>query len=149
MRPGVPHFVIGPEDAICYGGHFYATSHMHTTLQSLVHSFVVSDFITNITHHPSRSLLRRIVLLYYIGLVEERFQSTGKVGFLFLPHVSDSIHKMSNTLMCQISTRSMVCSTCYQPAFWPSSETSWIFVPTALRTKEKTFQCLPLNKPCL
>ena len=83
MRPGVPHFVFGPEDAICYGGHFYTTSLMQMTLQSLVHSFVVGDFVTNITHHPSRSLLRRIVLLSHIGLVEDRFQPTGMVGSLF------------------------------------------------------------------
>jgi hypothetical protein len=80
MRPGVPHFVFGPEDTICYGGHFYATSLMQNTLQSLVHSFVVGDFVTNITHHPSRSLLRRIVLLYRIGLMEDRFRTTGEVG---------------------------------------------------------------------
>ena len=92
MRPGVPHFVFGPEDTICYGGHFYASSLMQNTLRSLVHSFVVGEFITNITHHPSRSLLRRIVLLYRIGLVEDRFQATGKIGLLFLPHSFDTVH---------------------------------------------------------
>jgi len=88
MRPGVPHFVFGPEDTICSGGHFYATSLMQQTLRSMVHSFVVSEFITNITHHPSRSLLRRIVLLYRIGLVEQRFQRTGKIAYLFPLHFS-------------------------------------------------------------
>jgi len=80
MRPGVPHFVFGPEDTICYGGHFYATALMQNTLQSLVHSFVVGDFVTNITHVPSRSLLRRIVLLYQTDLKEDHFQCTGE-GF--------------------------------------------------------------------
>ena len=82
MRPGVRHFIFGPKDTICYGGHFYTTSLMQNTLQSLVHSFVVGVFVTNITHRPSRSLLRRIVLLYRIGLVEEHFHPAGDVGYL-------------------------------------------------------------------
>ena len=50
---------------------------MQKTLQSLVHSFVLSDFITNITHYPSRLLLRRIILLFGLGLVEGRIKITG------------------------------------------------------------------------
>ena len=83
MQPGVPHFVFGPEDTICYGGHFYVTALMQNTLQSLLHSFIVGDFITNITHLPSRSLLRRLVLLYHIGLVEDQFQHTDKLDAFF------------------------------------------------------------------
>lgn len=79
MRPGTPHFVFGPEDTICYGGHFYATSQMQATLPSLIHSFVLGYFVTNSNHSPAWSLLRRIVLLYHYGLVEERFKATGKV----------------------------------------------------------------------
>jgi len=86
MRPGVPHFVFGLEDTICSGGHFYGTSLMQNTLQSLVHSFVVGDFVTNITHHPSRSVLRRIVLLYQTGLMENRFQCSGEE--VLITHIS-------------------------------------------------------------
>lgn len=58
---------------------------MQLTLQSLLHSFVVGEFITNISHHPSRALLRRIVILYGRGLVEDCLQPTGNdQGFLFL-----------------------------------------------------------------
>ena len=89
MQPGVPHFVFGPEDTICYGGHFYATALMQNTLRSLLHSFVVGDKVTNITHLPSRSLLRRLVLLYHIGLVENRFQHTGKVDSFFPVNIAD------------------------------------------------------------
>jgi len=84
MQPGVPHFVYGPENAICSGGHYYATCLMQATLQSLVHSFVVGDFITNIIHHPSRQLLRRIVLLYGLGLVENCIKVTGEPPFFML-----------------------------------------------------------------
>jgi len=57
MRPGVPHFVYGLESAITHGGHFYSSSLMQATLQSLVHTFVLSDFISNMFHYPSRQLL--------------------------------------------------------------------------------------------
>jgi hypothetical protein len=51
---------------------------MQMTLQSLIHSFVLNDFITNTTHHPSRQLLRRIVLFFGLGLVEGRLELEGK-----------------------------------------------------------------------
>ena len=40
MRPGIPHFVYGPENTICYGSHFYTMCLMQLTLQSLMHSFI-------------------------------------------------------------------------------------------------------------
>ena len=84
MRPGIPHFVYGPENTICYGGHFYVTCLMQLSLQSLVHGFVVGEFITNISHHPSQALLRRIVILYGRGLVEDCLRLTGNgQGFYF------------------------------------------------------------------
>lgn len=77
MQPGCPHFVYGPENTICHGGHYYATCLMQATLQSVVHNFVVGVFITNTTHQPSRLLLRRIILFYGLGLVENRIKVTG------------------------------------------------------------------------
>jgi hypothetical protein len=69
MRPGVPHFVYGLEDAITHGGHFYSSSLMQATLQSLIHTFVLSDFISNTNHNPSRQLLRRIVTFWGLGVL--------------------------------------------------------------------------------
>jgi hypothetical protein len=92
MRPGVPHFVYGPEHTLCYGGHFYTTSLMQATLTSLAHSFIVGDLITNATHHPSRSLLRRIVLLFHVGLMEHQFHHTGRYpSTVFLVHPSNGV----------------------------------------------------------
>ena len=79
LKPGTPHFVYGPEPSICDGGHFYSTSQMQLTLASLVHSFVVGNFVTEIHHHQSRQLLSRIVLLYGLGLVENNIKSTGMI----------------------------------------------------------------------
>jgi len=36
MQPGTPHFVYGLEHTITYGGHFYASSLMQATTESLV-----------------------------------------------------------------------------------------------------------------
>ncbi|KAF8969125.1 hypothetical protein BDZ97DRAFT_1915488 [Flammula alnicola] len=43
---------------------------MQRSVQSLLHSFALSNFITNITHHPSRALLRRMLMFCYMGLIE-------------------------------------------------------------------------------
>ena len=80
MRPGVPHFVYGLEDTIIHGGHFYSSSLMQATAESLVHSFVLSDFISNTFHDPSCQLLRRIVLFWGHALLEKRLTSKGKAA---------------------------------------------------------------------
>lgn len=77
MKANMPHFVYGLEPAIIHGGHFYMMDLMQETLQSLVHSLVLSDFITNITHHPSRALLRRMLIFCYMGLVENMVRALG------------------------------------------------------------------------
>jgi hypothetical protein len=78
MRPGQPHFVYGPEHTIAYGGHFYASCLMQDTLQSVVHNFVLSNFITNTSHHASRELLRKLLLFFGLGLGQKRIQREGK-----------------------------------------------------------------------
>jgi hypothetical protein len=80
MRPGVPHFVYGLENAITHGGHFYCASLIQATLQSLIHSFVLSDFISNTFHHPSRQLLRRLVVFWGLALLENRLTPQGKLA---------------------------------------------------------------------
>jgi len=77
MRPGMPHFVYGLESAITHGGHFYSSSLMQATLQSLVHTFVLSNFISNTFHYPSRQLLRHIVTFWGFGLLEKRITPQG------------------------------------------------------------------------
>lgn len=78
MQPGVPHFVITLDNSICYGGHFYGTTTMQLTLQSLIHTFVLDKFLTNTTHQPSRLLLRRILLFYHVGLVDGLINAEGE-----------------------------------------------------------------------
>jgi len=51
---------------------------MQATTESLVHSFILSDFITNTFHHPSRQLLRRIGIFWGLALLENRFTTQGK-----------------------------------------------------------------------
>lgn len=75
--PGQPHFVFGYAHSICLGGHYYLTDHMQKTLQALIHSFVLHEFLTN-TSHPTRALLRRMVLFYHMGLIEDEISQSGK-----------------------------------------------------------------------
>jgi len=84
MQPGTPHFVYGLENSITHGGHFYSSSLMQATTTSLVHSFILSDFISNTFHHPSRQLLRRIVIFWGLALLENHFTPEGKSQLLFI-----------------------------------------------------------------
>ena len=79
MMPSQPHFVFGYAHSICIGGHYYLTNHMQKTLQGLIHSFILRKFLTNISH-PTRILLRRMVLFYHMGLLEAEISESGKLA---------------------------------------------------------------------
>jgi hypothetical protein len=89
MRPGTPHFVYGIENTIIHGGHFYCSTLMQSTLEGLVHTFVLSNFLTNTFHYPSRELLRKIVLFWAYGFLEKSLnpQGTSTVIFHCLPDI--------------------------------------------------------------
>ena len=76
MMPCQPHFVFGYTNSVCLGGHYYLTNHMQKTLQGLVHSFVLHNFLTN-TSHPTGVLLRRIIIFFHMGLVEKGIPASG------------------------------------------------------------------------
>ena len=76
MKPCQPHFVFGYAHSICLGEHFYSSHNMQETLQGLIHSFVLHKFLTN-TSHPTRVMLRRIILFYHMGLIEGMVPESG------------------------------------------------------------------------
>lgn len=82
MMPCQPHFVFGYAHTICLGGHYYLTSHMQKTLQGLIHSFILHNFLTN-TSHPTGVLLRRMVLFFHMGLIENEIPASGTVHFSY------------------------------------------------------------------
>ena len=79
MMPCQPHFVFGYAHSICIGGHYYLSNHMQGTLQGLIHSFILHKFLTNISH-PTRVLLRRMVLFYHMGLIEDEIPESGMLS---------------------------------------------------------------------
>ena len=76
MMPDQPHFVFGYAHSICMGGHYYLTNQMQRTLQGLIHSFILHKFLTN-TSHPTCVLLRRLILFYHMGLIEDEIPESG------------------------------------------------------------------------
>ncbi len=82
MRPNTPHAVFTPEHTICEGGHFFATTTMADTFYGIVHAFVGNSYITNTEHPSCWLLLRRIMQLYYIGLVDKKFSEDGRCQVL-------------------------------------------------------------------
>jgi len=107
MQPGLPHFVYGLENAIIHGGHFYSSSLMQVTVQSLIHTFVVNEFISNTFHHPSRPLLRRIVTFWGLALLEKNITPEGKSADVSPLHVLNHFQTL-NTLTCRMFKQSTV-----------------------------------------
>jgi hypothetical protein len=78
MRPNTPHAVFTPENAICHGGHFYATSTMQDTMFGVVHTFICPTSLTN-ENKPSHCLvLRRIAAFYHDVFVQQRLDDDGE-----------------------------------------------------------------------
>ncbi len=99
MQPGVPHFVYSLENAIIHGGHFYSSSLMQATVQSLIHTFILNEFITNTFHHPSRQLLRHIITFWGLALLEKCITPEGKSATVSPFHVLNHF-QMMNTFTC-------------------------------------------------
>lgn len=85
MPANQPHSVYGSEPTIIHGGHFFLASVMETTAQSLFHSFVMNQFLTNTFHYRSRQLLRRILDFFRLGLLERKLALS---GMMLYPAVS-------------------------------------------------------------
>lgn len=77
IKASTPHFVLAIEPSILHGGHFYMMDLMQETLQGLVHSFMLSSFITNTSHSSSRAILRRMLMFCYMGLIENVIHTSG------------------------------------------------------------------------
>ena len=104
MQPGVPHFVYGLEDTIVHGGHFYSSSLMQATLRGMVHTFVLSNFISNTFHYPSRQLLRRIIIFWGLALLENHLTSQGESAAGLHCPCSTQITNIFTCLMFEWST---------------------------------------------
>jgi hypothetical protein len=64
MRPNTPHYVLGIEDTIVHGRHFYASSTISDTCFAIVHTFVINDEITNQNHDHTRTHIRRLLTMW-------------------------------------------------------------------------------------
>jgi hypothetical protein len=89
MRPNTPHAVFTPENAICHGGHFYATSTMQDTMFGIVHTFIANAVLTNAHKVTHGLILRRIAVFYHSILVGRKIQDDGASctdGYAPLPY---------------------------------------------------------------
>jgi len=77
MRPNTPHAVYTPENSICHGGHFFASTTLKDTFSGIVHSFMADAYITNNSPKHSRYALRRIIIFYHYALVREMIEVDG------------------------------------------------------------------------
>lgn len=70
MRPCTMHCVLGTDNTIVLGRHFYATGTIQRTCFGIVHAFVMGSFITNTFHvDDTRSLPRQMLGAWYRHLV--------------------------------------------------------------------------------
>jgi hypothetical protein len=64
MRPNTPHYVLGVDNTIMHGRHFYSASTIVDTVCAAVHSLILNAQVTNQRHDETRGLLRRIMIMW-------------------------------------------------------------------------------------
>jgi len=115
MRPNTPHAVFSPENAICHGGHFYATSTMQDTMFGIVHSFVGPMSLTNADKPTHGIVLRRIAGFYHDALVQQRLEDDGEpitvpqfnyLLFFYQSMILDTCRPSRISTPCSIYSRS-------------------------------------------
>ena len=65
MRPSTPHYVLTVEDSITYGRHFYCASTISNSVYGIIHCFVLGFGVMNVQHDNTRTLMRRIMAMWY------------------------------------------------------------------------------------
>ena len=86
MRPNALHAVYTPENAICHGGHFFASATLKDTFSGIVHTFMADEYITNNSPKHSKQALRRIIIFYHYALTRQMIEVDGTC---LEPHLID------------------------------------------------------------
>jgi hypothetical protein len=71
MRPNTLHYVVTLENSIVYGRHFYPTSTVQRSVLGIIHTFVMSNGITNMLHDTLHTMLRRMMVMWYENYNQE------------------------------------------------------------------------------
>jgi hypothetical protein len=79
MRPSTPHYVLTVDDSITYGRHFYCASMISDSVYGIVHSFVLGLGVTNTLHTTTKTLMQRIMAMWYMHFVCGEMDSPGKL----------------------------------------------------------------------
>jgi len=64
MKPHTPHYVVSLEPSIVWGRHFYASSTIRASVIGIVQTFVMGLAVTNALHDNTRTLLRRLMVMW-------------------------------------------------------------------------------------
>jgi hypothetical protein len=70
MRPNTAHAVFTPDNVICHGGHFYASSTMQDTMFGIVHTFM--SHMCSPTQTSQHMALSCVALLHFIMMSSSR-----------------------------------------------------------------------------
>jgi hypothetical protein len=71
MRPYTPHYVVTVDHSITYGRHFYASSSIINSILGIVHTFAAGYGITNTSHDYTRTLLRKLMVMWHDSYTEQ------------------------------------------------------------------------------
>jgi hypothetical protein len=72
------HYVVTVADSITYGRHFYSAGSISDTVFGIIHCFVMGYGVTNALHDTTRTLIRRIMRMWFDNLAMSQDVSPGK-----------------------------------------------------------------------
>lgn len=74
MRPGTPHFIVGVEDCMTTGGHFYNRNNLEASMISMIMEHYMGDEITN-TEHPTSPIILFKLLFFHLNAAKLNLES--------------------------------------------------------------------------
>ncbi|KDR72380.1 hypothetical protein GALMADRAFT_229150 [Galerina marginata CBS 339.88] len=102
IPPNMPHSVYTADHAICYGGHYFASTTMQDTLIAVIHNFFCYHISTNTDHPEWRDFIHCITTFFHQTIV------TGSVvrdprALAHIPHLSDLKSLLSVFSTCALA----------------------------------------------
>jgi hypothetical protein len=64
MRPNTPHYVVGVDNCITIGYHFYSTASIFDSILGIIHTTILGMQVTNQQHGESRTFLHRLMAMW-------------------------------------------------------------------------------------
>lgn len=79
QRSCTSHYVLGVEESVVFGRHYYSIDCIRRACWGIVHTFVLNVAVTNTEHNDTKPLVHRVMAYWYRQLIVMKDGFTSKL----------------------------------------------------------------------